>query len=596
MQSSYSDIQQLARAHHYSIHPFALRRLEKFLAESCGDTSGRRKLLSDLFTRIREQGVQERIIDEANVCTAIQSLNSRLQHTSEKDGVAAVQVIHIHQTPNIGVNEVTEELVTLPANYRTDRLGAFRQRYLLALRRCQRSGIFALSSKTVTNDAQILPLLAVSSLEGRPSTDRVAVLGMLVEHKDGIHIEDMHAHAMVDTHPSILGEYTQGFIGSGFLVVVTGVWRGDKLHAQKLTLPPAELRERTVRDYGSGDLFGLAPTDLAFAQQARANALHSVIIFLAHVHLDRATTLTQLGSFFTSMQNRSEREHASTTYCFIGNFSSLPLSYGDASHLPDSFTPSSSSNSSSGGAGGGASSSNSTNTDCLRALLDRLGRCIAASAPSAAQLSHFILIPGPHDASSVQGTFPQPPFTTFFAKGLMSSVKTLSLAPNPCRLRFYNHEVVVSRRDYLRTFRTSEGKLMQCLSSDSTTSTSTPAHAWEPGSSTANLSASSSSSSNVNRSDSAAVAELPTTFERITKTVVDEAHLAPDSETPILWKSDKALRLPSLPHTLLLCDSTEQWECIYKGVRVVNPGSFAVSTTFLWYTPADGECSLCSLE
>ncbi|EPY32651.1 DNA polymerase epsilon subunit 2 [Strigomonas culicis] len=337
-------------------------------------------------------------------------------------------------------------------------------------------------------------------------------------------------------------------MATGSLVVARGHYRNSTLHLVGLDLPPAEKREALRSDVGaSADLFGLAPPDLPAAELAGQQAVRSVILFLAHVHLDAPATLQRLAFFFQRMQERSEEDLADTTIVLIGNFFSAPLREADASHLPDVLD----------------------DAEQLRLAFDSLAGCIATNGPTVAQQAHFVLLPGPTDCTSLQGFLPQPPLVGDHLKTLRARVRRVTLAPNPARLRFCAHEMVVCRQEFLRGMQEGQRQLLDGLAP---TPSAPPA---------------------------APPAATATSFEKIAKTTIDEAHLAPNtasSNATVLWRLDHHLRLPLLPHTLLLCDTTEPWECFYKGVRVVNPGSFAVNATFLWYTPSDGECSLSRLD
>lgn len=544
MTSTRNEIQELARANKYRLHPFALRRLSEFLDEYDTGDEYRRDLLRDLFALLQKQCGRDRFVDETKVDAAINIQVTKIKGIFEKDNGSAVQVVPLSEIPHTSVDEVSGELKVSSAAVATNRLGALRERYLLARRRCLRSGLYQkdMASGSLSNDA--LPLLPSSALEGLDPRKSVAVLGLIVVREGKIYLEDLKGSVelRLDSHSQVT---ENSFVGCGFMVVATGSFANSVFHVGRIDLPPAEHRDLTLRDIGPNvDVFGLAPPDTAAALQEEKSSVRSVIIVMAHVQLDRASTMSKLAFFFQKMQDQNEAELRHVTFVLSGDFSSSALHFGDASHLPEIFDES----------------------QRFQGLLDGLAKCISTNAPTAAQQSQFVLIPGPNDMTLLQGFQPQTPIAPHFAKGLEPRIKRLQLAPNPCRLRFHTHEVIVARRDFLREFQRDES----CFP-------------WEAYRQKHGISTSVPST-------------LTTSFERITKTVLDEAHLSPSISGTVLWKMDDALRVPVLPHALLLCDSTEQWECYYKGVRVVNPGSFALSGTFLWYTPADGGCSLSNLE
>lgn len=559
-------IRQCARTDQYMLHPRALQRLADFLAETSSDQATAVQMIRDMFALLKKENLARRFVDEAKMAETIRKQITMIRGLVERDSASQVLVVQLPGLPKVTVDEISGDLKVgggpagagAGAGVVEDRLHALRERYLLARRRCLRSGIYRSDMRPRLGDEKLLPLIPTTALEGLlPSVD-IAVLGLLVAKGRDVVLEDIFAQTTLRPMGGGIDLSRGSFIGDGLLVVVVGRWRNAAIHVSRIDLPPAEKRDRTLAEIGpSLDLFGLAPGDMTAAFTAEKSALRSVVIVLAHVYLDKPATVAQLAFFFQRMQERSEIELADTTFVLAGNFSSTPLAYGDASHLPNLF--------------GG--------TDRLHGLFDRLASCVVANSPTAAQHSHFVLVPGPHDMSVLQGFLPQCPIAAGFTRELRARLKRVTLAPNPCRLRFHTHEIVVCRRDFLRSFQERERSFPWTNSGTN-------------GTSNAGTNASEEAGSNGGGGGGPSL----TSFERIAKTVIDQAHLAPEEKLCTIWRLDDALRLPVLPHTLLLCDSTEQWECTYKGVHVVNPGSFAVSTTFLWYTPADGECSLSSLE
>ncbi|CCW72268.1 unnamed protein product [Phytomonas sp. Hart1] len=536
-----NEIQQLARAYQYRLHPFALKRLSDFLKELDCDRETSRSLLRDLFVLLKKKCIQDRFIDQLKVESVISTQMNLIKGAVDKVTTSSVQIVLPNHIPRLIVDETTGQVKPIQGVVEGNRLSVLRQRYLMAYHRCLRSGIYRTELKQRFVGEELLPLVPTTALEGIAPNLQIAVLGLIRKHGQNIILEDLNNQ--VELHRFQCSNLNlHHFICSGFFVVVIGFFNHGLL-VKGISLPPPERRGLTRALFPpSVDYFGLAPSNLDHAIALEKSSCRSVILFLAHVFLDRPTTMTQLVYFFEKMQERGEQDLLETTFVFIGNFTSTPLSYGDVSHL-----------------------FNATNgEETFQHLLENLATCIVSSAPTAAQHSQFVFIPGPTDLTALQGFLPQHPLTKSATKGLRSKLKKVILAPNPCRIRFFTHEIILSRRDYLRVFHDGE----RCFD-------------WEK------------YRHNVGNDD----AELQaTSFERISKTLIDEGHLAPSLEESVLWKLDDALRLPVLPHTLILCDSTMEWECYYKDVHVVNPGSFSVNTTFLWYTPTDGECILSNLK
>ena len=76
--------------------------------------------------------------------------------------------------------------------------------------------------------------------------------------------------------------------------------------------------------------------------------------------------------------------------------------------------------------------------------------------------------------------------------------------------------------------------------------------------------------------------------EQLVETLCDQAHLFPLPSTakPVHWELDHAMRLSPLPDLFILADKTEQYKHTYKGCLAVNPGSFAVDASFVFYVPS----------
>ncbi|KAG5492587.1 hypothetical protein JKF63_01166 [Porcisia hertigi] len=548
MKDPKDDIRSFARAYKYNLKPFAVDLFASFLKKYDNGDEYRRDLLRDLFGLIREHCSDNRLVDELKAEAVISLQEAKIRGCLSNDGSSSVKVVRMDLVPKVFVDEVTNDLKVGRSSDSMNRLQCLNQRYALARRRCLRCGLYQKSVDNRVLDDGLQALLPTCALEGLDPSLQIAVLGLLIVRDGEVFLEDLRGKIQLKlTEQSRVTQHC--FVGNGFLVVVSGFWVNGLLHVARVDLPPAERREVTLRDTGSGmDLFGLAPSDSVAALREEKKQLQTVIIVMAHVHLDKVGTMNKLARFFNRMQSLSESELCHVTFAFTGDFSSVPLHFADASHLPDIFDAS----------------------DRLQTLLDGLSRCIAANAPSAAQHSQFVLIPGPSDMTTLQGFQPQMPIAAHFAKGMESRIKKLILAPNPCRLRFHTHEVIIARRNFLHDLQLCESRFP-----------------WD------RYRARDSTSAALDRaSPSGAVTDATTSFERVTKTLLDEAHLSPSIDEAVLWRVDDALRIPILPHTMLLCDSTEQWECHYKGVHVVNPGSFSANGTFLWYTPTDGQCSL----
>lgn len=164
--------------------------------------------------------------------------------------------------------------------------------------------------------------------------------------------------------------------------------------------------------------------------------------------------------------------------------------------------------------------------------------------------THVVLVPAPTDPGSAH-VLPRPPIPSCFCKALQRLVPNVTLATNPCRIRYYTQEIVVFRDDITARVR------RHCI--------------VKP--------VDESASESLDETDTVAgVSAAARTFNHLALTLLSQAHLCPLPlrVQPVYWAHDCALRLFPLPDLLILADDYEQ--CIFKNddmqCPVVCPGSF----------------------
>jgi DNA polymerase epsilon subunit 2 len=62
--------------------------------------------------------------------------------------------------------------------------------------------------------------------------------------------------------------------------------------------------------------------------------------------------------------------------------------------------------------------------------------------------THFVFVPGPQDITA-NATFPRRPLLSSFVGRLRAKVPKVHFATNPCRIKFFNQEIVVFREDLM---------------------------------------------------------------------------------------------------------------------------------------------------
>lgn len=415
-----------------------------------------------------------------------------------------------------------------------------------------------------------------------------------------------------------------GFIVKGACVVAVGKWTPEGYLVKRLELPPGETREVTLSAQNHTDTFGLAPHDQRSALEIERAATSDVIIFVSRPHLDNSSVHFNLSKMFGILKDHSEDELSKMTFVFIGDFCGKAVAMGEISHASGTTVT--------------TVPSNSTVTGIVdptlpyiqgregyAALFTQLAATISAANSKAAQHSRFVFVPGPRDLSILRGVLPQPPMPLDgVLGGFMKKIPHTTSASNPCRLRFLTKEIVIARSDFYQSLR--------CESFAVATGAGkpTPKNPHKKGSAgVVDVDEDDNANNNSEQQQ-----EQP--FEHVVKTIVDHAHLFPSipssfampsasattnpnnvslmpnqnhklvatssataatlsatsssqvMQRNIIWAQDHALRLSPLPHFLVLCDQTAEWSCTYRGCKVLNPGSFSSTSSFVWFEPAEG--------
>lgn len=275
-----------------------------------------------------------------------------------------------------------------------------------------------------------------------------------------------------------------------------------------MVMPPAEDRDSALVTMGILDPFGngARQQQIAAMQELEAHAHESMLVVMSDVLVDKPHVLEKLQSVFEGY----ERYGVDPLFILMGAFTSKPyLSAGAREGIQAAFS----------------------------SLADSICTC-----PRLAKNARFLLVPGPEDPG-IGSILPRRPIPALFLKDLQKRVPHMTVASNPCRLRFYTQEIVLFREDLLRKMQRHVVK-----------STET---------------------------------EQDTT-EILAQTILEQEHLCPLplESRPIYWELDYTLRLSPLPHLLVLADRVDQYSYCYKDCNVVNPGSFSSDFSFIAYRPS----------
>ncbi|KIJ99373.1 hypothetical protein K443DRAFT_133083 [Laccaria amethystina LaAM-08-1] len=391
------------------------------------------------------------------------------------------------------------------------RIASIRDRLNIIKQCVLRNEHFAPSTLPSRDCERLVTLRSTKQLLGRPG-ERFLLLGMLAHNKEGkLCIED--ADGSVELDFSKLDEPGDGFFTDGCFALVEGEYTEEAtLEIIAIGQPPCEPREIAKSIYGHIDFLGKGSTSLLedsqFATRIREELSELHFFFLSDVWLDHPQTLPGLRKMF---DNCTENDFIPGVIVMCGNFTSKSISHGNGREVQryqDNF--------------------------------DELADLIA-SYPLITRKTHFIFVPGPLDIT-VNSTLPRRPLLAALVARLAAKVHKIHFATNPCRIKFFNQEIVVFREDLM-------AKMLRNV-----------------------------------------VGVKPDVRSEDLKRFVDQSHLTPLTINiqPTLSDYDHSLRLYPLPTALILADKYERYKVTYTSCHVFNPGSFVGgSLVFSTYKPAE---------
>ncbi|KAF9008989.1 epsilon DNA polymerase [Cyathus striatus] len=422
----------------------------------------------------------------------------------------------------------TFEKVNMPltsAGSADSRVASIRDR-LNIIRQCVlRNEHFAPSTLPSRDRERLVTLKSTKQLLGRPG-QRFLLLGMLAHNKEGkICLED--ADGSVELDFTFLDEPGEGIFTEGCFALVEGEYTEDAvLEVIAMGQPPCEPRETARSTYGHIDFLGKGPTslleDTQLATRVREDLPDLHFFFLSDVWLDHPHTFPGLQKMF---DNCIENNFIPKAIILCGNFASHAIAHGngrDVQRYQENF-------------------------DVLADLI--------ASYPAITRNTHFVLVPGPMDITA-NSVYPRRPLLSTFVARLKSRVPKIHFASNPCRIKFFDQEIVVFREDLM-------SKMLRNTVR---------------------------AKSNIESKD---------LKKYLVQTILDQGHLNPLTIQiqPTLSDYDHSLRLYPLPTTVVLADKYDHYNVTYTGCHVFNPGRFVSnSLTFYTYKPAEVNSEECVLD
>ncbi|XP_010489310.1 PREDICTED: DNA polymerase epsilon subunit B-like isoform X2 [Camelina sativa] len=318
-------------------------------------------------------------------------------------------------------------------------------------------------------------------------------MGLISQMEDGhFYLEDLSASVEVDLSKA---KITTGFFTENTILFAEGEMHNGIFQVITCGFPPLENRDNTLKVHPEDDFFGCGRPD---KRKKVLGKLETV--------LDRFERVKIVPSLLV----------------FMGSFCSRPCNLSFCSY------------------------------SSLRQQFGKLGRIIG-NHPRLKESSRFLFIPSPGDAGP-STVLPRCSLPNYLTEELRGIIPNAIFSSNPCRVKFYNQDIVFFRQDVV--YRMSRS----CLISLSSEETNDP-------------------------------------FEDLDSTIIHQSHLCPLPlmEQPIIWNYDHCLQLYPTPHTIVLGDKSERKVCKFGGATCFNPGSFSTDSTFVAYRPSTQKVELSAL-
>ena len=388
------------------------------------------------------------------------------------------------------------------------------RRYEVLKQRTRRNKLFM----STPNAPATFELCSIEQLAS--SSGKKCALGMLTSIEDAkFALEDPLGHVDVDLSEALL---TDGLFVENCFVIAEGEMRDTTFHVETLAFPPPETRQQAVAANPVLDFCTHSDKQRFDTLAAAANAESDMMVVMSDVYLDNRNVVGKINEMFKKFVVYPK------VFVFIGDF---------------------------------VSEKNRNNLPVIKSCFDDFAALISTFT-EIINASQIVLIPGPTDVCKTAFVLPQPPLLQLLTNKFVERInqertapgKCVTLATNPCRIRYYKDEIVIFRQDLMQKMR------RNCILP--------PANH-----------------------------ETDKMSEHLVKTLIDQAHLCPLplSIQPIIWSFDHSLALYPPPAALFIADSVEQFRINYASVETINPGSFPSDFSFVVYYPFTKQVEFSSL-
>ncbi|GAB4860583.1 DNA-directed DNA polymerase epsilon, subunit B [Ancistrocladus abbreviatus] len=518
---------------HFKIRGYTLRvdALEEVLSFVNRFEGAEEEAINLLLDELDNEPLKSSILDKDpihHVVTLLlkaESADGESPNSSLSTARSAISFIDAFIIPRFRYDSIRkvfyEDTRRLPIHGNASAKGAlYRDRYELLFQRLSRDPHFSEPAfETEMSTFGCCEIVPIQSLSWK--TGRRWIMGVISQLEDGhFYLEDLSASVEIDLSNA---KITTGFFTENTIIVAEGERLPDGVFkVNTCGFPPVEDREGSLSFLSGLDFFGsgtLTKEEMKRLEAMEKKAVNEMFVFLSDVWLDDEQTMGKLAAVFDGYESV---EVVPSLFVLMGNFCSRPcnLSFHSFSGL--------------------------------RLCFGKLGKMIG-DHPRLKEHSRFLFVPGPDDIGP-STSLPRCALPKYLSQELQEHVPNALFLSNPCRIKFYNQEIVVFRQDLLYRMRRS------CLLPPSTDETSDP-------------------------------------FGHLVATVIHQSHLCPLPLTvqPVIWNYDHCLHLYPTPHTIVLGDRSEQKVFKYAGATCFNPGSFSNESNFVAYRPCTREVELSAL-
>ncbi|CAH2060898.1 unnamed protein product [Thlaspi arvense] len=526
-------IQKKFKIRGYNLTLDALNSILVFTDQFPDDSEG--EAIDLLLDQLQQETLNSSIVDAESVQQVINLLlgaNDAAEESQSSTSGSSFAVIDAFLVPKYRYDAVKKQFIehtsSLPVHGDASaKTALYRERFMLLSQRVSRADHFSRpafdAEMSQFENNEISPIQSLIVQIGRKW-----VMGVISQLEDGhFYLEDLSASVEIDLSKAIsffvkLYKITTGFFTENTIILAEGEMKNGIFQVITCGFPPLEDREKTLKIHSGYDFFGGGtPTKEEMTKLAdiEKQVVNDTFVILSDIWLDDEAVLEKLEKVLDGFESV---EIVPSLFVFMGNFCSRPcnLSFGSYSSLRQQF--------------------------------GKLGRMIV-DHPRLKENSQFLFIPGPDDAGP-STVLPRCGLPNYLTKELQDLIPNAIFASNPCRVKFYNQEIVFFRKDLLYQMRRS------CLIAPSSEETDDP-------------------------------------FKHLVYTITHQSHLCPLPlmVQPIIWNYDHSLHLYPTPHTIVLGDKSEQKVWKFGGTTCLNPGSFATDGMFVAYRPSTQVVELSAL-